>query len=68
MQVVKKEIVELSENEEKAFDLVEKVASGIMRTCECPELRQSASDFLESMYMLDRFLLVCKHSVEEGKD
>lgn len=65
MKVVKKEIVELSENKNKAFDLVEKVVSGIMRTCECPELRQSASDFLESMYMLDKFLISCYHPVEE---
>lgn len=65
MQIVKREVVELSESEAKAFDLVERVVSGIIRTGECPELRQSASDFLESLYMLDRFLIVCHHPIEE---
>lgn len=57
MQVIKKEFIKLSENEKKAFELVEKVLSGIIKTCENPELRQSALEFLETKYLFDNFLI-----------
>lgn len=57
MQIVKKEFVELSENEKKAFKLVEKIISGIIENCKDSELRQNALEFLETKYLFDKFLI-----------